>query len=249
MSSDKPIICVIHGAWHQPLHYAGLINPLRRDGYTVLAPCLASTGAENKDIRGKTLHDDTTVVVKSIEMAMLNGREIVLVAHSYGALVATEVAAKQSTEERAARGLNGGIRGIVYISAILFPEIGMSSWDVLFSGGNDIPPWLTVQRTDSFVNNPMIFYNDVDKPLAEICSFTLVRQSLASVKQGVHHVASEIKARKIFVACSQAQNNPLETQLAMAKMAGAEVEILDSSHSPFLVGSQIPELLRIIKSI
>jgi hypothetical protein len=80
----------------------------------------------------------------------------------------------------------------------------------------------------------MTLYGGVDKPLAEVCAFALRKQSAASAKSHSQRVASEIAARKIFVACSAAHNNPLEGQLAMAEAAGAEVEVLqDAGHWPF----------------
>ncbi|KAI1470149.1 uncharacterized protein F4812DRAFT_421649 [Daldinia caldariorum] len=43
MGQDKPIVLLLQGAWHIPLHYRYIIDGLRSSGYKVLAPSLVTT--------------------------------------------------------------------------------------------------------------------------------------------------------------------------------------------------------------
>ena len=56
---QKPVILIVHGAWHRPWHYRALINDFRAKGYTVAAPTLVSSG-EDDSIVTKTYHDVPT---------------------------------------------------------------------------------------------------------------------------------------------------------------------------------------------
>lgn len=112
---EKPTILIIHGPWHQPLHYRPLVECLRQDGYNVLIPNLATSGYDDS-IVGKSHLDDVKRINEALYPVLGRGKEVVLVSHSYGAIPATEVTELQSVEERAARGSKGGIRAIIYIS-------------------------------------------------------------------------------------------------------------------------------------
>lgn len=122
-SQEKPTILFIHGAWHIPLHYRSLIDGLRKRGYTVLAPSLVTTGYDDS-IDGKT-HLDATSQVRELLVPYLDqDRKVVIAAHSYGGMVATQTAFGLTLKERAAQGLRGGVIGLVYIAALVAPEHG-----------------------------------------------------------------------------------------------------------------------------
>lgn len=116
-TQNKPIVLLIHGAWHIPLHYRYLTDGLRSSGYTVLAPSLVTTGYDDS-IDGKT-HLDATYQVRAFILPYLDqGHKIVIVSHSYGGIIATQTSVGLTLGERAAQGLKGGIISLVYISAL-----------------------------------------------------------------------------------------------------------------------------------
>jgi hypothetical protein len=55
MASAKPTIALIHSALHFLLYYAGLINPLRTKGFTIIASELPTTGSDPAANAGKTM--------------------------------------------------------------------------------------------------------------------------------------------------------------------------------------------------
>jgi alpha-beta hydrolase superfamily lysophospholipase len=140
-SPEKPVIVLVHGAWHHPLHYRALIWALQEQGYTVLAPLNATVGIDDA-IAGKTHKDDVKRIHDYLLPVLDEGREVLMVCHSYGGVPGTASIEGHSVAERAAKGLKGGIKSVLYISALLPPSRGMSVWDLL---GQAWPGWHRAQ--------------------------------------------------------------------------------------------------------
>lgn len=121
----KPVVLLVHGAWHRPLHYRLLINRLREQGFTVLAPPLATSGCDDS-IAEKTQRDDVHRIHEVLLPYLDSGRQAIVVAHSYGGVPATEAVEGHTVAERTARGEKGGITAVIYISAILAMQTGES---------------------------------------------------------------------------------------------------------------------------
>ena len=98
MDNGKPTIVLIHGAWADASSWTGVIERLVREGFTVTAP--------PNNLRGLA-HDAASV---RAYLETLSG-PIVLVAHSYGGMVATN----------AATGLPN-VKALVYVDAFMPDE-------------------------------------------------------------------------------------------------------------------------------
>jgi pimeloyl-ACP methyl ester carboxylesterase len=86
-SETKPVIVLVHGAWADASSWAGVIQRLQRDGYTVYAPPNPLRGLSGFPSSDPAyLHDFLT------QNAALAGKPIVLVGHSYGGAVITNAA-------------------------------------------------------------------------------------------------------------------------------------------------------------
>ena len=121
MASSKPTIVFLHGAYHPPACYHGVTAKLEAAGYEVIMPRLASLG---KDVVGITLDDDVKVARNAIEQAIRPGKEIILVGHSYGGFVGMISARGLGLAESREKREKGGIKGIIYLSAILTKKGG-----------------------------------------------------------------------------------------------------------------------------
>lgn len=140
-SPDKPVICIVHGAWHRPFHYINLINPLRSKEYTVVAPALPTTGLQ-ETIGKSTVADCAAVIRTSIKDHLDAGREIVMVSHSFGGLPATDSVVGETVNERREKGLAGGVKAVVYIAAFAPPAPGMSLFKIIgIDDESAHPPW------------------------------------------------------------------------------------------------------------
>lgn len=81
-SSTNPIIVIVHGAFHPPIYYRKLVEPLRAQGYTVLAPPMPTTGLDDS-VAGTTYVDDVRRINESLlPLFDKEGREAVIVGHS-----------------------------------------------------------------------------------------------------------------------------------------------------------------------
>jgi pimeloyl-ACP methyl ester carboxylesterase len=143
-AKHKPVIIIIHGAWHRPLHFSGLISSLHDQGYTVAAPVLPTSGEDSGVIRAKTITKDDVGVVKAVMGPFLAaGREIIMVCHSLGGLTGTESVVGDTVPEREANGLKGGVKSFIYLSAFAPPTTGKSAVEMVGLNG-EFPNWWEV---------------------------------------------------------------------------------------------------------
>lgn len=149
---SKPIIVCVPGSFHTPSSWDAVANLLRQEGYQVLTPPLATcttTEAAN-DIVGKTALDDVSIIHEQLLPLLDQNAEAVLVSHSYGSAAATLAMESQTVEERKARGIKGGIKGLVAIAGFAFPIHGKS----IMGDDNDppAPEWYIVRVSISLSN-------------------------------------------------------------------------------------------------
>jgi pimeloyl-ACP methyl ester carboxylesterase len=104
--SQKPTIVLVHGAFADASSWNPVMQRLRREGYTVMAPA--------NPLRGTT---SDSAYIASI-LATVPG-PIVLVAHSYGGAVITNAATG-----------NPNVKALVYVAALI-PDAGEIGSDLL----------------------------------------------------------------------------------------------------------------------
>lgn len=117
---QKPVILLLHGAFHRPIHYGRLIGALRNEGYTVEYPKLATSGRNDSEqpLEGQTHHDDVKVIHEAMEPHLEKGRNIIIVCHSFGGVSGTASVEGYSVAERENEDLPGGVVGVVYVAAL-----------------------------------------------------------------------------------------------------------------------------------
>lgn len=122
--SKLPLIVLVHGGWQRPNIFAKLQAELEGQGYEVLCPAL-TTMSETKENPKATHLDDVTHIHELLKPRFDQGREAVIVGHSYGGVPSVVSCEGQTVEERAAQGKPGGILAIVFLAAIVLPNRGM----------------------------------------------------------------------------------------------------------------------------
>jgi pimeloyl-ACP methyl ester carboxylesterase len=133
--ATKPLVYILHGAWHGPAYFEDVKSKLQTLGYTMMCPQQPSTGA-NPPLA--TLYDDAAHVRAELEVLIEHGQEVVLVMHSYGGMVGTQAAVGLGKEERMRRGQSGGIVRLFYACAFLLP-LGS---DLCKALGGGFPAWI-----------------------------------------------------------------------------------------------------------
>lgn len=131
--SEKPTIVFVHGAWHNPSCWDATRKELEKHSYSSVAPSLPSVG---RSPSVTSHHEDTAVVRKELERLVVSeGKEVVLVMHSYGGIAGSEAV---NGLEKAGRKEKGGVISALFIAAFLVPK-GNS---LLGMFDNQLPPYL-----------------------------------------------------------------------------------------------------------
>jgi hypothetical protein len=131
---SKPTIVCVPGAWHTPEIYAKVLDILSSHGYPTVGLPLPSAGATpphanfDEDVKG--IRDCLTELVE-------DGKEVVLVTHSYTGMPGAEAPAGLGKKERQAANLKGGVIRLVFIMAFAMPE-GFAPT----AGGAQYPEWM-----------------------------------------------------------------------------------------------------------
>lgn len=209
--------CVKDGAWwwHRT---AELLAEEGVDSEAPLLPSCGETGAV-PDGNGPGLAEDIASV-----RAVLDARDqpTVVVAHSYGGIVAAEAAA----------GVDA-VRHLLLVSSYL-PEPGES---LSAFGGEEPAPFLDIdpERGVFTVNTESLaetFLQDCDPDIQQAAMGKAAWQSLAVLEQPVQSAAwREIPST--YLVCAQDRGTPADRQRDFARRANDVVE-LDAGHHPFL---------------
>jgi hypothetical protein len=116
--TTKPLIIFIHGAWHPPATYAGFIRKLEAAGFEVVTP----TNVTVSGVPGSTWKDDVEVIHKAALPLFDQGREAIMLTHSYGGIPGTHALQGQQVGERAREGKRGGFKAVLYTVSFLIPK-------------------------------------------------------------------------------------------------------------------------------
>ncbi|KAH8660618.1 Alpha/Beta hydrolase protein [Xylariales sp. PMI_506] len=126
MNATRPDILFIQGAWHTQAPYVDFIAKLEDRGYRVIAPLLPSAAPETPSDPPES--DIALFRRLAVDLAD-QGREFVVVAHSYGGTIATEAMANLGVATRKEQGRPGGATHMVYVAAFMLP-VGVSLEDL-----------------------------------------------------------------------------------------------------------------------
>ncbi|WP_437335508.1 alpha/beta fold hydrolase [Sorangium sp. So ce394] len=221
-------VVLVHGAWHSPACWSQVACRLLGAGLDVRAPALPSAGLDAARLGG--LAADVEAVRAAL--AEVPGKAVV-VAHSYGGLPVTEVAAR-----------TGKVAHLVYLCAF---QLGPGE-SLLSSIGGKEPPWcitsadgLTLQTADA----RNIFYNDCADEVAAVAEAALLPQARASFVQPLSAAAWQ-ELPSTYVICERDNAIPVFAQEAMSQRA-RQVRRLDAGHSPFL--SRPDDVVALVRDI
>jgi pimeloyl-ACP methyl ester carboxylesterase len=210
-------VVLVHGAFAESASWDGVIDPLENAGHNVIAAA--------NPLRG--LASDAEAVsdlVRSID------GPVVLVAHSYGGAVISNVAADA-----------GEITGLVYVDAFA-PEPGESAFDLAgrFPGsttGDAVRPIPRSDGTTDLVLAPELFRDNfcADVPEAQAARMAVTQRPcrLEALQEPSGDDPLWKKVPSWFVFGEQDRNLPAELHRFLAERAGARgtVEIPGASHA------------------
>ncbi|KAJ5941406.1 hypothetical protein N7516_001574 [Penicillium verrucosum] len=111
---NKPTFVFSHGGWVTPVVFDAVRGRLDTLGYPSECPAHPSIGAEPPSL---TLEDDVASLRRVLTTLADEGKDIVIVAHSYGGVVASTASEGLVKHFRAENGKLGGIVKVVYLAA------------------------------------------------------------------------------------------------------------------------------------
>lgn len=134
----QPTVVLVPGAWQRSSGFDTVQQKLGHLGYPTVLVDHLSTGAEPPTIE---LTDDVNNLRQVLQRLVDEERDVVVIAHSYGGVVASCAVEGFDVAELSKSGKNGGVIMLAYLSAFVLPK-GKSLMDGL--GGQ----WLPWQRVE-----------------------------------------------------------------------------------------------------
>ncbi|KAG0651321.1 hypothetical protein D0Z07_1839, partial [Hyphodiscus hymeniophilus] len=129
-SATKPTILIVPGSFSPPSMYQSILDDLKSAGYEAIAIYLPTVGDAQK-ASGISLADDAAgIQAVLIKLVDEEGKDVILVTHSYGGIAGGEGAKGFAKTEREARGRKGGIVRLLYVTALI-ARVGESLKDTM----------------------------------------------------------------------------------------------------------------------
>jgi pimeloyl-ACP methyl ester carboxylesterase len=130
---SKPSILLIPGSFALPEYYNPVVDAVVAKSYEIRAlhlPSVALKTGQGREGALPTMYDDAAFIAKEAERLADEGKNVILIGHSYGGVPGTQSAKGPGTKERQKQGKTGGIVNLAYITSLV-PAVGMSTAGVL----------------------------------------------------------------------------------------------------------------------
>ncbi|KAI0901463.1 alpha/beta-hydrolase [Annulohypoxylon nitens] len=127
----KPSIILIPGSFAIPELYNNIIDIITAKGYDFKVLHLPSVAWKDGP-RGTppTMYDDAAFIAKEVTGLADEGKDVVLIGHSYGGIPVSQSTKGLTKAERQKQGKKGGIIRLAYMTALV-PPLGSSSVDMI----------------------------------------------------------------------------------------------------------------------
>lgn len=234
------VYILVHGAWHGGWCWERIVPLLEQAGHTVLAPDLPGMGHDTTPFAADVLAQWADSLA---EVVRAQAEPVILVGHSRGGIVISEIA--ERVPER--------VKAAVYVAAFMLRD-GESLRGFMESRTDVVPnPSLVDLERKVVTVRPelrrelfFLMCSDAD---AEAAMARLCPEPLAPGATPLRLTPERYgSVRRIYVETVHDKALPLAGQRDMqAASPGAEVHTLQTDHSPFY--SAVPELCAILESL
>ncbi|TKA37732.1 hypothetical protein B0A49_13638 [Cryomyces minteri] len=173
--TDNPTI-VVPGSFSTPPLYSGFIDQLSTHDYETVVIELPSVGGSTP----ATMTDDAAHIQSVIAGLANEGKDSILVMHSYGGIPGTEGVKGFSKNDREASSKKGGVRALVYVTALVVAP-GASLASTIEGAGNTDA--VRVEGDFMYLNpiiNAQITFSDLPSAEAEAWAAKMPHHSTAT---------------------------------------------------------------------
>ncbi|CAO1605810.1 MAG: hypothetical protein LQ349_006656 [Xanthoria aureola] len=236
--NSKTTVVIVPGAWHPASLYDGFVSRLQESGYGAVVAAYPSVDSPNP--KTATCEQDAQAVRQQCLSLIENeSKDVLLVCHSYGGIPGGGAAAGLSKKERVQKGKQGGILGLVYMSAFVVPE---GSSLLTFLGGKHAPYLVPDTPSEGMtIVSPAIetLFNDVDQETAARLSTLLLPHAILAFESPAPSQAwgeAAYEGRRAFLRCLQDQALPTFVQDMFVQRSGVawDVKDVDAGHDSFI---------------
>jgi pimeloyl-ACP methyl ester carboxylesterase len=219
---------LVHGAWHGGWCWHRIVARLERAGHRVLAPDLLSLGRDRTPVGSVTLADWTEQITALIDA---QPEPVVLVGHSRGGIVLSEVAERRPTR----------IRVLVYVTAFLLEngcslQMATREHSESLVGPNLVvaDDHRSVRIRDEAVRET--FYGECTDDDVALARALLVAEPMAPLATPVRTSDANFgTVPRMYVECARDRAMTLASQRQMqAALPCRDTVLIDTDHSPFL---------------
>ncbi|KAI7779332.1 hypothetical protein LA080_001003 [Diaporthe eres] len=206
-ANAQPVFVLAPGAWHTPDCYQLVQDKLHAQGWETRAVAYPSVGAEPPT---KGAFDDAAAVRAEVQALVDQGRQVILVGHSYGGFVICEASKGLGYKQRKAEGKEGGIVLLVFLSAFVGERV--------------------------YARTPEeIFYHDVNEELTKGAVSRLQHMSAQVFRdEATYQAWEDIESMYFFCDDDRALLPVIQKQMAPMFGPNAITWATKGSHSPFL---------------
>ena len=135
----QPTVLFIHGAWHSPNHFKRVRDLFEANGFPTSCPSQPTFGGPPSM---KMYEDAECIRLELKRLIEDEGKDVIIVMHSYGGVVGTEAVHESFAKEiRGSKRLPGGVLHLLYMCAFVLP-LGDSLGSAF---GGKLPPFIVTE--------------------------------------------------------------------------------------------------------
>lgn len=144
-----PTVVFTPGAWHGTWAFDTVRASLEALGYPTEAVALPSVGSTDATVG---VAEDAAALAAELATLTDAGKDVVMVCHSYGGVVASTAVEGYGYADRVAAGLSGGVIMLVYMTAFAAP----AQTSLLDALGGEYLWWMTPDSTVCLCSCPLV---------------------------------------------------------------------------------------------
>ena len=232
--SGKPVIIFVPGAGHAPICFSPVMDLLASVRYETAGVALPSNGSELRGVDPPQNWDQDIAAIRQCVITHVDqGKDVVLVVHSYGGSVGSEAMKGLGEKDRKrGSGHQGAVIKLVYLTALAL-DVGQSAWQTRSDQ--------EIDTSRMKIEGDLCFFTDMENWLYNECSAEQTAElkkqlqsfAMKSFLCPVTHTAWR-DIPSVYLLCENDKSIPLRAQEAFVNAAGCfEVERCDADHSPF----------------
>jgi pimeloyl-ACP methyl ester carboxylesterase len=165
--TEKPTVVIVPGSFSPPYFYNTFVSQLTAHKYDAVVVDLPSVGGKT----AATMTDDAQAIQAVTSKVADEGKDIVLIMHSYGGVPGTESAHGVTKKEREALGKKGGVVALLYVTAFLVGA-GKSLGSTMGEGAG-VPDYVKVEVRGAFTSILRIILSSANLDFRSVFSLTL----------------------------------------------------------------------------